>query len=289
MFSDLRAAMLNMRLLTPFPKPTNPRYTALGIRGVVNGMVRSYRENFTTRSHWAAVAMQPISSLLMWYAVTWKLGQPILPFKSSTHVEDMPIGPSKESIEAAAGPRTDFITTLEAEVSLADSMDIPVEEPVVDLPEAEVVPDPSVSSRFSDWASQFNVETVLAPTSDMSVEGLSWCTDLTLPDPTGSLEIIWLVMWMVRILLQPGGGVPTSLKDLWNAYTLSQTFWVLVGIAFYKWRVISAGSMLYLITSTVVYYLQNVWLHFKRPTPPLIERCRIPARQTLRNYGLWIT
>jgi mitochondrial inner membrane protein COX18 len=123
--------------------------------------------------------------------------------------------------------------------------------------------------------------------SALQTEGLSWCTDLTIPDPTFVLPITFFAVLMANIVLRPrmmsnlGVFAPTpgdqAKRGLTRLQRISITFaavFAYVSIHF------PAAMLLYLIPNMAVGSLHGMWTAYRHPVRPAIRPCSMRIRRT---------
>ena len=147
----------------------------------------------------------------------------------------------------------------------------------------------------------------------LQTEGLSWCVDLTVPDPTFLLPSILGLTMAATFLLRPkvGGLKPNSISvdpsrdtnnpdqankpisalplppprtSLLSNLTFGQRFGLSITILFvYAATNMPAAILLYFIPSIAIGWLQNRYLDLKYPIRPAIQPCTRPLRMKVRK------
>ena len=114
----------------------------------------------------------------------------------------------------------------------------------------------------------------------LQTEGLNWCSDLTIADPTGLLPLALLATMCSTVLYQPiAGGANKPAKI---------TFMQKVGLSFgFLFFLVSqqmpAGILLYFIPSLAAGWLQSQYVSWKHPISPAIQPCARPVRMKIRS------
>jgi inner membrane protein COX18 len=128
----------------------------------------------------------------------------------------------------------------------------------------------------------------------LQVEGLPFCPDLTLADPTGILPVSLFFAMAINAFLSPRP--PKSfvaqktwiraINEKWRTLPFGQR--ITIFVAGYFWIVaqsLPAGMVLYIITNSLIGFAQRVWLDIKYPTLKAITPCIRPVRQ--KRKRLW--
>ena len=113
----------------------------------------------------------------------------------------------------------------------------------------------------------------------LQTEGLNWCSDLTVADPTGLLPLTLLATMCSTVLYQSVAGA-SKLTNL--------TFMQRVGLCFaFLFFLVSqqmpAGILLYFIPSLAAGWLQSRYVSWKHPISPAIQPCARPVRMKIRQ------
>ncbi len=121
-------------------------------------------------------------------------------------------------------------------------------------------------------------------------EGLSWCTDLTLADPTMTLPKIALMTFVTTSLLRPSTGKQKPDAEGKSSWYQRPTVTTGLRTAFYGVFALVATTMpsailLYLIPSVAIGWMQERYLDFRYPVRPPIQPCTRPIR--LRATQEW--
>lgn len=156
----------------------------------------------------------------------------------------------------------------------------------------------------------------------LTTEGLSWCTDLTLRDPTLFLPATLTITMILVNILRPTVGNPSQLINRarqhqtpdarpehsqrdqtlpkrpktsteallgdWPRMTILQRMGIFISFLFgYAALQLPAGILLYLIPSIATGWLQSRWLDSKYPLAQPIEKCARPMR--LKAKRQWVS
>jgi inner membrane protein COX18 len=148
-----------------------------------------------------------------------------------------------------------------------------------------------------------------APSLDptLRTEGLSWCPDLTLADPTLTLPALLGFTMILRTLLRPNTNPPLPprrlpsqkinpsdpmatltalppkqglLDRLTRGQRIGMSFSIVLVAVVAK---LPAAVLLYMVPSMVFTWLQGRWLDWKYPLPEVIKPCRRPVRIKVRK------
>ena len=149
----------------------------------------------------------------------------------------------------------------------------------------------------------------------MQTEGLSWCTDLTLPDPTFTLPCVFTLIMAASIILRPRFGQqpppltfqdpppPTSsnpqnhppltpqpepitdqIRNIFTNLNYLQRIGLSITLIFWFAALkMPAAVLLYIAPSIVVGWVQKRYLAVKMPVRPGIQPCRLPLRMKQRK------
>lgn len=120
----------------------------------------------------------------------------------------------------------------------------------------------------------------------MQTEGLSWVTNLTLPDPTWVLPGMLFNTMFFSSLLRPT--TATTLSGEKKGFLTRLTFVQRLGIAFAYLFFFAAINMpsavlLYFVPSLAVGWLQQRWLDWRYPIQPAIQPCKRPIRMKIKK------
>lgn len=131
----------------------------------------------------------------------------------------------------------------------------------------------------------------------MQTEGLSWCTDLTIADPTGFLPCLFAGVMIGTILLnplttpriiRPRSWTPWPVLYLARNYSIMQMFGTAIAVAFgMVLQHVPAATVLYLTASSVTAFVQRKVLDFNMPLRSPVVPCVRGTR--IRSKKEWST
>lgn len=131
----------------------------------------------------------------------------------------------------------------------------------------------------------------------LQTEGLAWCTNLTLPDPTFSLSLIFCATVTTSVILRSRASTYTpnitssttatstnpstrSYLRITNGQRITILFMWLLSLGSVN---MPAGIVLYLTSGLAAGFLQQGWLERRRPIVPAIQPCRRPVRMKVKR------
>lgn len=127
----------------------------------------------------------------------------------------------------------------------------------------------------------------------LETEGLSWCLDLTVPDPTFILPLTLSLALATNILLRPAiraspastpGATIDTFSRLAGPLANGQRIGLSLSVLFFFLALkMPAAILLYFVPSLVVGWLQQRRLDYVNPIWPAIQACRRPMRYKVQR------
>lgn len=176
--------------------------------------------------------------------------------------------------------------------AVADRETVPVSGSVAPLPERAEGILPELQRKGDAVDATLGHEALQAPSEPLKrdillsfdpsiqVEGLSWCPDLSVHDPTYILPTTLFCLACANIFLRPRESIPKSWAGRLSSLTRPQVLGAAVAFLLFQFRAeLPAGIYLYLISSLVIGRGLRIWLNVRHPIAPTVKMCSRPRRK----------